>query len=55
MPANLRSIISVLVREQVVSIGTDVAQGLNYLHLMRPDPIIHRDVSSANILVEPNV
>ena len=54
MPANLRSIISVLVREQVVSIGTDVAQGLNYLHLMRPDPIIHRDVSSANILVEPN-
>eukprot|EP00731_Ephydatia_muelleri_P032526 Em0024g70a len=46
MPANLRSIISVLVREQVVSIGTDVAQGLNYLHLMRPDPIIHRDVTT---------
>ena len=33
-------------------LGTDVACGLNYLHLVRPDPIIHRDVSSANILVE---
>eukprot|EP00731_Ephydatia_muelleri_P038865 Em0954g1a len=32
---------------------TDVARGLNYLHLMRPDPIIHRDVSSANVLLEP--
>ena len=53
MPANLRSIISVLVREQVVSIGTDVACGLNYLHLMRPDPIVHRDVSSAIVLVKP--
>ena len=54
MPSNLRSCIevSVLLRDQVISIGTDVACGLNYLHLMRPDPIIHRDVSSANILVE---
>ena len=52
MPANLRSCIDVLARNHVVSIGTDVACGLNYLHLMRPDPIIHRDVSSANVLVE---
>ena len=54
MPSNLRSCIevSVLLRDQVISIGTDVACGLNYLHLVRPDPIIHRDVSSANILVE---
>ena len=52
MPANLRSCINALARNHVVSIGTDVAHGLNYLHLMRPDPIIHRDVSSANVLVE---
>ena len=52
MPVNLRSIISVLLRGHVISIGIDVACGLNYLHLVRPDPIIHRDVSSANILVE---
>eukprot|EP00731_Ephydatia_muelleri_P032572 Em0024g116a len=52
MPVNLRSIISVLVRDHDISIGTDVACGLNYLHLVRPDPIIHQDVSSANVLVE---
>ena len=52
MPVNLRSIISVLVRDHDISMGTNEACGLNYLHLVRPDPIIHRDVSSANILVE---
>ena len=52
MLVNLRSIISVLVRDNVISIGTDVACGLNYLHLVRPDPIIHRDVCSANVLVK---
>ncbi len=30
----------------------DVASALNYLHLHRPEPIIHRDVSSANVLLE---
>ena len=29
----------------------DAAAGLNYLHCL-PDPIIHRDVSSANVLLE---
>ena len=28
-------------------------EALNYLHLMHPTPIIHRDVSSANVLLEP--
>ena len=37
----------------LTSICMDVARALNYLHLMRPDPIIHRDISSANVLLEP--
>ena len=36
-----------------ISTGLDVARTLNYLHLMRPHPLIHRDISSANILLEP--
>ena len=51
--ANFRSIIHALSHDQVIPIGTDVAYGLNYLHLMKPDPIIHRDVSSAKVLIEP--
>jgi len=38
---------------QITSISLDVARALNYLHLMRPSPMIHRDISSANILLEP--
>ena len=53
MPANLRNIIRTLLRDHVISVGTDVACALNYLHLMNPDPIIHRDISSANVLLEP--
>ena len=40
---------------EVTSISLDVARALNYLHLVKPDPIIHRDVSSANVLLEPAV
>ena len=36
----------------VKSISLDVAQGLNYLHLIHPEPIVHRDISSANVLLE---
>jgi len=36
-----------------MAISLDVARALNYLHLMHPHPIIHRDVSSANVLLEP--
>ena len=35
----------------ILTIMRDVAVGLNYLHCL-PDPIIHRDISSANVLLE---
>ena len=38
---------------QLKSISLDMAKALNYLHQMQPDPIIHRDISSANVLLEP--
>eukprot|EP00731_Ephydatia_muelleri_P015663 Em0009g87a len=39
-------------RQQVSNIAVDMGKALNYLHLMKPDAIIHRDVSSANVLLE---
>ena len=44
-----------LTRPQIAKIGRDVALALNYLHLWKPDPIIHRDISSPNVLLEPTV
>ena len=35
------------------SVSLDVARALNYLHLMQPNSIVHRDISSANVLLEP--
>lgn len=37
----------------VVSISLDVVRALNYLHLMDPQALIHRDISSANVLLDP--
>ena len=39
--------------QQLLSISLDVIRALNYLHQMQPDSIIHRDISSANVLLEP--
>ena len=39
----------------VKSICLDVARALSYLHQMKPDPIVHRDISSANVLLEPQL
>ena len=39
--------------EQIISIAIGVACGLNYLHKTTPSPILHRDVSSANVLLNP--
>ena len=36
----------------VKAISLDVTCGLNYLHLILPDPILHQDISSANVLLE---
>ena len=36
----------------VKSMTLDVAKALNYLHQMQPDSIVHRDISSANVLLE---
>ena len=42
-------------QSQILDISCDVASALNYLHLWKPDPIIHRDISSPNVLLEPSV
>ncbi len=55
MPTSLRAVLErgALTPPQCSSVSLDVAAALNYLHLMRPDPILHRDISSANVLLEP--
>ena len=37
----------------ITSISLDIARALNYLHLMKPHPVIHRDVCSGNVLLNP--
>ena len=57
LPTNLTSCIerySILPKEISYSILHDVALGLCYLHSQTP-PIIHRDLSSNNILLTPNM
>ena len=36
---------------EIAVISPDVALALNYLHKKKPEPIIHRDISSANVLL----
>ena len=36
---------------EIAVISLDVALALNYLHKKKPEPIIHRDISSANVLL----
>ena len=36
---------------EILVISLDVAYALNYLHQKKPSPIIHRDISSANVLL----
>ena len=57
MPTSLRAVLErareSLSHQQISTIGLDVARALNYLHLMQPTPFIHRDISSGNVLLEP--
>ena len=55
MPTSLRKELekTPLTRTQIIKIGKDVCQALNYIHLWKPHPILHRDVSSPNVLLEP--
>ena len=56
MPTSLRKELEKcpMTKPQVISIGIDITLALNYLHLWKPQPILHRDVSSANVLLEPS-
>ena len=42
---------SQLRNQEVKLTSLDVARGLNYIHSKTPNPIVHRDVSSANVLL----
>ena len=59
MPTSLRALVNRCPRQHLplqhlLSIAVDVARALSYLHNMTPDPIIHRDLSSANVLLQPS-
>ena len=55
MPTSLRKELGKrkLTNKQITTISRDVSCGLNYMHQSRPHPIIHRDISSGNVLLEP--
>ena len=40
--------------EQTLPLIRDILQGLRFLHAATPNPIIHGDVKSANVLVDAN-
>jgi len=42
-----------LAERDILLISQDVACGLSYLHQWKPHPIIHCDISSGNVLLEP--
>ena len=55
MPTSLRKELEkrVMPRVHITSISQDVGRALCYLHQWQPHPIIHRDINSANVLLEP--
>ena len=40
-----------LTETEIIFISLDVARALNYLHQRKPEPIVHRDMISANVLL----
>ena len=55
MPTSLRKKLeeTSLTTSQILTVSSGIALALNYLHLWKPQPILHCDVSSANVLLEP--
>lgn len=53
LDTNLRAVLGQrsLCQDEVLTISIDVSKALNYLHLNKPFPIIHRDISSTNVLL----
>ena len=53
METSLRTLLEqrALSEAELSVISLDVARALNYLHRKQPSPIIHRDISSANVLL----
>ena len=53
LDSSLRRLLSqgALKNAEIVGLALDIAKGLNYLHLNKPRPILHRDISSANVLL----
>ena len=53
METSLRALLEqrALFEAEMSFISLDVARALNYLHQKQPSPIIHRDISSANVLL----
>lgn len=57
LDTSLRSILErdgAMSEHHIVGVSRDVCKALNYLHLMRPEPMLHRDVSSSNVLLQSN-
>ena len=44
----------IIPRNEVVSLMCEIAGALQYLHTLKPHPVIHRDVSSSNVLLKQN-
>ena len=53
MESSLRKLLGKrqLSEKEIVDISLDIAHALNYLHQRKPKAIVHRDVTSANVLL----
>lgn len=54
MHTNLQTVIKQkqLADYQIIPLLQDIASAINYLHSYKPNPIIHRDISSTNVLLD---
>lgn len=55
MVSNLKSVLerNALAYHQVISIAYDIAKALHFLHTTKPDPVVHGELTSTSILLEP--